>query len=140
MFCHLPFPVFFNDFPYFVHSFHHKHPGIPKVVFGAIPVFKQKGIVLCIKSIYSVQQTGKVIVKAAPPDEGVPVCICFDLCPINVQLFQGNKSFFVQAPHKLVIQFIQNFSCQFFPFKIEKNIPLWFLPFGQPDKGKISLA
>ena len=40
--------------------------GIPKVVFGTIPILKQKGIVLCIKGIYGVQQIGKVIVQAAP--------------------------------------------------------------------------
>ena len=52
MFCQLSFPVFFNDLPDFVHSFDHKHPGIPEVVFGTIPVFEQKRIILCIKGIY----------------------------------------------------------------------------------------
>ena len=46
MFCQLSFPVFFNDPPDFVHSFDHKHPGIPEIVFGAIPVLEQKRIIL----------------------------------------------------------------------------------------------
>ena len=58
----------------------------------------------------------------------------------NLELFQRDKAFLFQTAHKLVIQFIQNFSRQLFPFKIVKNIPLRFLPFGQSDKGKISLA
>ena len=45
--------------------------GIPKIVFGAIAVLKQEGIVLCIKGIDGVQQAGKVIVDAAPPDKEV---------------------------------------------------------------------
>ena len=72
MFCQFPFPVFFNDFTDFVHSFNHKHPGISEIVFGAISVFKQKCIILCVKSIDSVQQTGKMIVKTAPPNERIP--------------------------------------------------------------------
>ena len=46
MFCQLSFPVFFNDPPDFVHSFDHKHPGIPEIVFGAISVLEQKRIIL----------------------------------------------------------------------------------------------
>ena len=56
----------------FVHSFNHKHPGISEIVFEAISVFKQKCIILCVKSIDSVQQTGKMIVKTAPPNERIP--------------------------------------------------------------------
>ena len=65
---------------------------------------------------------------------------CFQLCPVNVKLFQGDKAFFFQAAHKLIVQFIQDFSCEFFPFKIVERIPLGFLPLGQPDKRKVSLA
>ena len=140
MFCKFPVPVFFDDLPDFIHSFNHKHPGIPQVVFGPIPVLVQKRIILCIKGIYSVQQAGKMIVEAAPPDERISVCVCFDLCPIDVEFFQCDKPFILQATHELVIQFIQDFSRQLFPFKIVKSIPLGFLPFGQPDKSKISLA
>ena len=46
MFCQLSFPVFFNNLPDFVHSFDHKHPGIPEVVFGTVPVLEQKRIIL----------------------------------------------------------------------------------------------
>ena len=140
MFCQFPFPVFFNDFTDFVHSFNHKHPGISEIVFGAISVFKQKCIILCVKSIDRVQQTGKMIVEAAPPDERVPVCVRFDFGSIDIQLFQRDKPFFFQAAHELTVQFIQDFSRQFFSFKIVKNIPLGFLPFGQPDKSKVSPA
>ena len=124
MLCQLPFPVFFNYFPDFVHSFNHKHPGIPKIVFGAIPIFKQEGIVLCIKGIDGVQQTRKMIVEAAPPDECISVCVCFDFCSVNVELFQRDKAFLFQTAHELVIQFIQDLSRQLFPFKIIKiSIP-----------------
>ena len=114
--------------------------GIPKIVFGAIAVLKQEGIVLCIKGIDGVQQAGKVIVDAAPPDKGVPVCVRFDFGPINVKFFQRNKAFLLQAAHELVIQIVQDFLRQLFSFKIVKSIPLGLLPFGQPDKSKISLA
>lgn len=36
-FCQLSFPVFFNDLPDFGHSFDHKHMGIPRSIFRAIP-------------------------------------------------------------------------------------------------------
>ena len=110
MFCQLSFPVFFNNLPDFVHSFDHEHPGIPEVVFGTVPVLEQKRIILCIKGIYGVQQAGKMIVEAAPPDERISVCVCFDLCPIDVELFQRDKTFLFQTAHELVIQFIQDFS------------------------------
>ena len=140
MFCQFPFPVFFNDFTDFVHSFNHKHPGISEIVFGAISVFKQKCIILCVKSIDRVQQTGKMIIETAPPNERISVRVCFNLCSIDVKLFQRDKAFLFQTAHELVIQFIQDFSRQFFSFKIIKNISLGLLPFGQPDKGEISLA
>ncbi len=140
MFCHLSFPVFLNNLPDFVHSFDHEHMGFSQIVFGAIRMLRQKGIILCVKGVNRIQQTGKMIVEAAPPDERVPVCVRFDLCPIDVELFQCDKAFLFQTAHKLVIQFIQDFSRQLFPFKIVKNIPMRLLPFGQPDKSKISLA
>ena len=81
-----------------------------------------------------------MIVYASPPDKRVPVCVRFYLCPVNVEFFQRKESFFLQAAHKLVVQFIQDLACQFFPFKVIESIPLGLLPFGQPDKGKIPLA
>ena len=71
MFCQLPFPVFFNDPADFVHPFNHEHMGVPEIVFGAIPILMQEGIVLRIKGIDGVQQACKVIVEAAPPDKSV---------------------------------------------------------------------
>ena len=68
--------------------------GISEIVFGPIPVLGQKRIILCIKSIYGVQQAGKMIVEAATPDERISVCIRLDLCPIDVELFQRNKPSF----------------------------------------------
>ena len=110
MLCQFPLPVFFDNFPDFVHPLDHEHMGIPKIVFGAIAVLKQEGIVLCIKGIDGVQQAGKVIVDAAPPDKGVPVCVRFDFGPINVKFFQRNKAFLLQAAHELVIQIVQDLS------------------------------
>ena len=81
-----------------------------------------------------------MIVEAATPDEGVSVCVRFDFGSIDIQFFQGNKTFLLQAPHELIIQVIQDFPRQLFSFKIVKNISLGFLAFGQPDKSKISLA
>ena len=75
-----------------------------------------------------------------PSDKRISVCVCFYLCPIDVELFQRDKAFLFQTAHELVIQFIQDFSRRLFPFKIVKNIPLRLLPFGQPDKKQISLA
>ena len=46
MFCQFSFPVFLNNLPDFVHSFDHKHMGIPKVVSGTVPVLRQKRIIL----------------------------------------------------------------------------------------------
>ena len=46
MLCQFPFPVFFNDFPDFVHSFDYEHPSVPEVVFGTVPVPEQKRIIL----------------------------------------------------------------------------------------------
>ena len=140
MLCQFPFPIFFDDLPDFVHSFNHEHMGIPEIVFRPISILQQECVVLCIKGIDGIQQAGKVIVEAATPDERVSVCVRFKLCSVNVKLFQCDKAFLLQAAHELVIQFIQDFSRQLFSFKIVKNIPLGLLPFGQPDKSKISLA
>ena len=60
--CQLPFPVLLDHTPDFVHAFHHKHPGIPKIVFRSIPVFMQKCIVSCIKGINGVQKPRKMVV------------------------------------------------------------------------------
>ena len=106
MLCQLPFPVFFDDLSDFIHSFNHEHMGIPKIIFGAVPILKQKGIILCVKGIYAVQQFDKVIVQAAPSDERIPVCIRFDLCSIDIKLFQRDQPFLFQVAHKLMIQFI----------------------------------
>ncbi len=140
MLCQLPLPVFFYGLPDFVHSFNHEHMGIPEIVFRPISILRQECIVLCIKGIDGIQQAGKMIVEAAPPDESVSVCIRLKLCSVNVKLFQRDKAFLLQTAHKLVIQFIQDFSRQLFSFKIVKNIPLGLLPFCQPDKSKVSLA
>ena len=67
-------------------------------------------------------------------------CLLYTSCPIDVELFQRDKAFLFQTSHELVIQLIQYFSRQLFSFKIIKNIPLRLLPFGQPDKGKVSPA
>ena len=106
MLCQLPFPVFFDDLSDFIHSFNHEHMGIPKIIFGAVPILKQKSIILCVKGIYAVQKPRKVIVQAAPPDERIPVCIRFDLCSIDIKFFQRDQPFLFQAAHKLMIQFI----------------------------------
>ena len=60
MFCQLSFPVFFNNFSDFGYPFDHKHPGIPEVVFGTVPVIGQKRIILWIKGIYGVRQARKI--------------------------------------------------------------------------------
>ena len=140
MLCQLPLSVFFNNLPDFIHSFNHKHMGFPKIIFGAIAIFKQKRIVPFIKGVNRIQKACKMIVKAAPPDKGIPVCVCFDFGSIDIQFFQSNKPFLLQTAHKLAVQFIQDFPCQFLPFKIVESIPLGFLPFGKPDKGKVPLA
>ena len=63
----------------------------------SVPLFVNQGdvikiditsIVLCVKGINSVQQIGKVVIKAAPPDKRISVCIRFDLCSIDIKLFQ----------------------------------------------------
>ena len=53
------------------------------------------------------------------PEECVSVYVCFDLSPIDVELFQRDKAFLFQTAHKLIIQFIQNFFRQFFPCMFE---------------------
>ena len=93
MLCQLPFPVFFYNLPDLVYPFDHKHMGIPKIVFRAISVLHKKGIVFCVKGIDGVQKACKMIVEASPPDERVSICVCFQLCPVNVKLFQGDKAF-----------------------------------------------
>ena len=92
MLCQFPPPVFFDHFPDLFHPLDHEHPGFSKVVFRPIPIFIQECVVLCVKGIYGVQQTGK-----------------------------------------MVVQFIQDFARQFFPFKVIKSIPLGLLPFRQPS-------
>ena len=67
--------------------------GVSEIIFRAIPILMQEGIVLRIKSINGVQQAGKVIVEAATPNKGVPVGVGFDFCPINVKLLQRDKTF-----------------------------------------------
>lgn len=133
MLCQLPPPVFFDHFPDLFHPLDHEHPGFSKVLFRSISIFIQECVVLCVKGIYGVQQTGKMIVYASPPDKRVSVCVRFNLCPIDVEFFQCNESFLLQAAHKLVVQFIQDFARQFFPFKVIKSIPLGLLPFRQPS-------
>ena len=110
MLCQLPLPVFFYHFPDLFHPFNHEHPGFSKVVFRSISVLIQKCVVLCVKGVYGVQQTGKMIVYASTPDKCVSVCVRFNLCPIDVEFFQRNESFFLQAAHKLIVQFIQDFA------------------------------
>ena len=122
MLCQFPPPVFFHHFPDPFHSLDHEHPGLSKIVFGSISILIQKRVV------------------ASPPDKRISVCVRFYLCPVNVEFFQRNESFLLQAAHKLAVQFIQNPARQFFPFKVIKSIPLGLLPFRQPDKGKIPLA
>ena len=57
-----PLSVFFDHFPDFFHPFAHEHSGFYKIVFCSISILIQKCVVLCIKGIYGVQQTGKMIV------------------------------------------------------------------------------
>ena len=103
MLCQFPFPILLDDLPDFVHSFDHEHMGFSQIVFGAIRMLRQKGIILCVKGVNRIQQTGKMIVEAAPPDERVPVCVRFDFGPIDIQLFQRDKPFFFQTAHKLTV-------------------------------------
>ena len=140
MLCDLPFPVFFDDLPDFVHPLDHEHMGIPQIISGAISILMQECIIFCIKGIYRIQQACQMIVERPPPDKRIPVGIRFDLCSINIKLLQGDKAFLFQTAHKLIVQFIQDFPCQLFPFKIVKDIPFWLLAFGQPDKGQVSFT
>ena len=103
MLCQLPLPVFFDDLPDFVHSFDYEHMGIPEIVFRPVSILQQECVVLCIEGINGIQQAGKVIVEAAPPDERISVCVCFNLGPIDVELFQRNKAFLFQTAHELII-------------------------------------
>ena len=140
MLCQFPLPVLLDDLPDFVHPLNHKHMCIPKVIFRAIPIVQQESVVLCIKGINRIQQACKMVIQAAPPDKGISVGICLQFRSIDIKFFQCKKPFFFQAAHELVIQFIQDFPCELFAFKIVKNIPLRLLPFRQPDKSKVSLA
>ena len=67
--------------------------GIPEIIFRPISILQQECIVLYIKGINGIQQTGKVIVEAAPPNKRVSVCIRFKLCSVNVKFFQCDKAF-----------------------------------------------
>ena len=71
----------------------------PRSYFGPYLFSYQKCVVLCVKGVYGVQQTGKMIVYASTPDKCVSVCVRFNLCPIDVEFFQRNESFFLQAAH-----------------------------------------
>lgn len=130
MLCDLPFPVFFDDLPDFLHPFDHEHMGIPQIISGSISILMQECIIFCIKGIYRIQQACQMIVERPTPDKSIPVGIRFDLCPINIKLLQGDKAFLFQTAHKLIVQFIQDFPGQLFPFKIVKDIPFWLLAFG----------
>ena len=53
----------------------------------------QKCIVLCIKGVYRIQQTGKMVVDTPAPDKGIAVCIRFYFCTIYKKLFERDKAF-----------------------------------------------
>ncbi len=46
MLCQFLFPVLFNDIPYFLHSFEHKHMSMGNIVFDAIFIFIDQNIIL----------------------------------------------------------------------------------------------
>ena len=140
MFCQFPFPVFLNHTPDLFHSLNHKHPGISKVVFRAVSILMQECIILSIKGVYGIQQPRQMVIQRSTPDKCIAVCVGFDFSPVNEKFLQREQAFFFQASQKLVIQFIQNFPGQLFPFKIIESIPPWFLPFRQPDKCQISFT
>ena len=55
------FPVLFDHFPDLVHPFDNKHLDVSKFIFFSISIFIQQGIVSCIKGVYRIQKSGKVI-------------------------------------------------------------------------------
>ena len=63
---------------------------ISQIIFGAIPILKQEGIVFYIKGIDGVQQIRKMIVETTPPDKGVSVGVYFDFGPINSSIITWN--------------------------------------------------
>ena len=140
MFCQLPFPVFRDHTSDLFHSFNDKHLRIPKIIFRRIAVFMKKCIILRIKGVYCIEKTSKMIVNASTPNESITACIGFNLCAVDKKLFERNKTFFSQATHKLVIQFVQHFTSQLFVLKFVKSISLRLLAFGQPDKSEVSFA
>ena len=100
----------------------------------------QECIILSIKGVYGIQQPRQMVIQRSTPDKYIAVCVGFNFSPVNEKFLQREQAFFFQASQKLVIQFIQNFPGQLFPFKIIESIPPWFLPFRQPDKCQISFT
>lgn len=77
-----------------------------------------------------------MVIDAPAPDKSITVSVGFNLGSIDKKLFKCDKPFFFQPAHELVIQFVQNFTGQFFVFELIESIPLRFLAFGQPDKAR----
>ena len=140
MFCEFPTPVFLNDFTDLFHSIDDEHMGVSQVVFLTVSVLGQNGIIPCVERVDGIQKARQMVVDGPPPDKCVSVCVCLDLGPIDVKLFQGDKMLFFKTTYELVIQFIQDFSRQLLSLKVIKSISFGFLSFGQPDKSEISLA
>ena len=69
--------VFFDHFPDLFHPLDREHPCFSKIVFWSIFILIQKCVVLCIKGIYGVQKTGKMIVYISTSDKRISVCIRF---------------------------------------------------------------
>lgn len=59
------------------HPFNDEHLCIPESIFRTISVFIQKLIILCIKGIYCIQKSDKMVVDASTPDKGILIGISF---------------------------------------------------------------
>ena len=67
MFCQLSFPVYIVHTSDLFHPFNDGHLCIPESIFRTISVFIQKRIILCIKGIYCIQKSDKMVVDASTP-------------------------------------------------------------------------
>ena len=68
-----------------------------------------------------------MVINGTTPYKCITIRIGFDLCAIDIENFQGNKSLFFQEAQKLVVQVIQYVPGQLFALKIVKGIPPGFL-------------
>ena len=95
MLCQLTFPVFFDHFPDFVHTFNDKHLCISQIILCSVLILGQESVVFLVKGICRIQQAGKMVIERPAPDERIAVRIRFYFCSINVQLFKRNESLFL---------------------------------------------